>query len=52
MGQYWIPVNLDKKSSSTHKLNPAKLWEIVANDHVGQSVVHSVRCNARTMRRR
>lgn len=40
MGQYWIPVNLDKKEFiDPHKLaSGLKLWEIVANDHVGKAL--------------
>ena len=41
MGQYWIPVNLDKKECiEPHKLaSGLKLWEILANDHVGKALV-------------
>jgi len=41
MGQYWLPVNLDKKEFiQPHKLaSGLKLWEILANNHVGQALV-------------
>lgn len=40
MGQYWLPVNLDKKEFiDPHKLaSGLKLWEIIANDHVGKAL--------------
>lgn len=41
MGQYWKPVNLDKKEYlNPHKLGcGAKLWEQLANPGVGQALV-------------
>jgi hypothetical protein len=41
MGQYWIPVNLDKKQFiDPHKLGSGlKLWEQLANHGVGQALV-------------
>ena len=41
MGQYWIPVNLDKKEYiEPHKLACGlKLWEQLANEGVGRALV-------------
>lgn len=41
MGQYWYPVNLDKREFiSPHKLGSGlKLWEQLANKGVGQALV-------------
>lgn len=41
MGQYWIPVNLDKQEFiAPHKLGSGlKLWEMLAADGVGRALV-------------
>ena len=41
MGQYWIPVNFDKKEFiHPHSLDSGlKLWEILASSPVGQALV-------------
>lgn len=41
MGQYWMPVNLDKKEYiHPHKLGSGlKLWEQLASDGVGQALI-------------
>jgi hypothetical protein len=41
MGQYWLPVNLDKKEFiDPHKLaSGLKLWEQIANDFVGKALI-------------
>ena len=41
MGQYWKPVNLTKREFiNPHRLaSGLKLWEILANDHVGKALV-------------
>lgn len=41
MGQYWLPVNLDKNEFiDPHKLaSGLKLWEILAADGVGRALV-------------
>lgn len=41
MGQYWLPVNLDKKEFiDPHKLDSGlKLWEQLANDGVGKALI-------------
>ena len=41
MGQYWIPVNLDKKEFiDPHKLaSGLKLWEQIANQYVGSALI-------------
>lgn len=41
MGQYWKPVNLDKKEFvNPHKLGSGlKLWEQLANQHIGSALI-------------
>ena len=41
MGQYWIPVNLDKKEFvHPHKLGSGlKLWEMLAAQYVGSALI-------------
>ena len=41
MGQYWIPVNLDKKEFvHPHKLGSGlKLWEMLSANHVGSALI-------------